>query len=68
MKIRFKTKDNLVAIKECYDIETPISVVMSPLWSNAPTLDGKQPEGFMEYRHYEFRGEVIDGIPTVEEV
>ena len=66
MRIRFKTKDNLVAVKDCYDIEEPVSVVMSPMWSGAPTPD-KQPQRFMEYRRYEFRGEVEDGIPTVHE-
>ena len=33
MKIRFKTKDNVVGIKECYDIDPPVTVVMSPMWS-----------------------------------
>jgi hypothetical protein len=68
MKIRFQTRDNLVAVKDCCDIEEPVSLVMSPMWSGAPTPDGKQPERFMEYRRYEFRGEVVDGIPTVHEV
>jgi hypothetical protein len=69
MKIRFKTKDGLVAIKECPDIEKGdnFSSVMSPMWTGAPTPDGKKPELFGEYRHYEFRGEVEHGIPTVHE-
>lgn len=67
MKIRFKTKDNLTAVKECHDIEEPVSVVMSPMWTKPPTIDGKQPERFGEYRRYEFRGEVVDGMPTVHE-
>lgn len=66
MKIRFKTRDGLVCIKECYDIELPVSVVMSPLWNRPPRYDG-QDRNFQEYRKYEFKGEVIDGIPTVEE-
>ena len=66
MKIRFKTKDNIVAVKECYDIEPPVGVVQSPMWTGAPTPAGN-PKGFMEYRRYEFRGEIEDGIPTVHE-
>ena len=66
MKIRFKTKDNIVAVKECCDIEPPVSVVQSPMWTGVPTLAGN-PKGFMEYRRYEFRGEIEDGIPTVHE-
>jgi hypothetical protein len=67
MKIRFKTKDNLEAFKECHDIEYPLSFVMSPMRAGAPRF-GKRPKGFNEYRQYEFRGEVVDGIPTVHEV
>ena len=66
MKIRFKTKDRLECVQECHDIEEPLSVAMRPMWSNTPT-DGKQPKDFMEFRRYEFRGEVVDGIPTVHE-
>lgn len=68
MKIRFKTKDNLTMVKDCFDISEPVSVVMSPMWSGAPKPQGKPPERFMEYRKYEFRGETEDGIKTVHEV
>ena len=67
MKIRFATRDGLVAVKECPNVEPPVIVIMSPMWHGVPTLDGKQPDGFMEHRRYEFRGEVIDGVPTVHE-
>lgn len=66
MRIRFKTKDNLEHVKECPDVEEPLTAVMSPMWQ--PTSDRKQPERFMQYRRYEFHGEVVDGIPTVHEV
>ncbi len=68
MKIRFKTKDNLTAVKDCPDIDGNISRVMSPMWDAPLAADGKRPERFMEFRHYEFRGEIIDGIPTVHEI
>ncbi len=67
MRIRFKTLDGLMDIKECPDVDIPVSRVMSPMWQGAPTPDGKHPERFQDYRVYEFNGEIIDGIPTVEE-
>ena len=67
MKIRFKTKDGFIAIKECPYIEPPVSVVMSPMFSWRCTPKGEQPKNFMEYRKYELI-EYEDGIPTVSEV
>lgn len=66
MKIRFVTLDMLVCIKECPDIELPVSVVMSPCWNKTPTSTAT-PERFQQWRRYEFRGEVQDNIPTVHE-
>lgn len=63
MKIRFKTKDGLECIRECPDVEPPVTVVYSPMWKgfkNSPT-------SYIEYRKYEFNGETNDGIPTVYE-
>jgi len=67
MKIRFKTRDNIVGIKECPDIEMPITSVQSPMWTDCPTKELAYPKGFMTYRRYEFWGEIEDGIPTVHE-
>lgn len=66
MNIRFRTKDGVTEVKECHDVEEPVSVVMRPMWSYSPKTDSK-PWRFMEYRRYEFRGERREGIPTVHE-
>ena len=69
MKIRFVTKDKVVMVKECPDIDPPVGVVHSPMftWKNGPAPNSKYPKDFMEFRRYEFNGEVEDGIPTVHE-
>ena len=67
MKIRFVTKDLVVGVKECPEIDEPVTVVMSPMWSGVPTPTNN-PAGFLTYRKYEFNGQVLDGIPTVREV
>ena len=67
MQIRFVTKDKLVAIDECPGIDHISSFVMRPMWSGVQTPDGQRPKDWMEYRRYEFRGEVIDGVPVVHE-
>jgi len=68
MKIRFKTQCGLIAIKECPDIDMPVTVVMSPLWQIPPVPGKPKPENFQCYRRYEFNGEIVEGIPTVVEI
>lgn len=69
MLIRFVTSDGLTCFAECLDIERPLSYVLRPMWHYGPPQVDKEPtKNFREYRKYEFRGEVQEGIPTVYEV
>lgn len=67
MKIRFRTKDNLEAVIDTVEVEEPLTVIMRPMWKHVPTPQAP-PTDYMEFRKYEFRGEVMYGIPTVNEV
>lgn len=60
MKIRFKTKDNFRIIKECRNIKVPPVAIDRPILREGETT----PKAF---RRYEYRGEIINRIPTLEE-
>jgi hypothetical protein len=59
MRIRFQTKDNLIVIRECRDIDEPPIAIVRPI-----RVEG---EPVTEFRRYEYRGEARNGIPTVHE-
>jgi hypothetical protein len=59
MRIRFRTKDNLVQIRECNNIDEIPAQIVRPISSE----DGKP----LGVRRYEYRGEIKNGIPTLNE-
>jgi hypothetical protein len=60
MRIRFVTKDNLKVVRECRDIKVPPVAIVRPILD-----EGGKP---VDIRRYEYRGEIINRIPTLNEV
>lgn len=58
MRIRFKTKDNLTAVREYRGLTEP------PAYIDRRTLNSTIPI----FRRYEYRGEVQNRIPTLHEI
>jgi hypothetical protein len=61
MRIRFVTKDNLRVIRDCRNVQVPPVAIDRPIIPQRGTK-------IKRFRRYEFRGEIKNGVPTLNEV